>query len=105
MKKSFVNESSSSKEILWFFSVLIAVYLLMLIILGTWSGKEPKPFDVQETAVTGLKSTKTKSRPIGFVYANTLARIAEYLTQKPEGYLSNDVTPPGLFLDNIRSWE
>jgi hypothetical protein len=31
--------------------------------------------------------------------------VAETLLEKPGGYLTNDVTPPSVFLDNIPSWE
>jgi len=43
--------------------------------------------------------------PIGYVYTNTLAHIAEVLLHKSGGYITNDVAPPGVFLDNISNWE
>lgn len=43
--------------------------------------------------------------PVGYVFTNTLAHIAEVLLHKPGGYLSNDVAPPGVILDDIPSWE
>jgi hypothetical protein len=35
----------------------------------------------------------------------TLITVAETLLNKPGGYLSNDVMPPGIYLDNIPNWE
>jgi hypothetical protein len=35
----------------------------------------------------------------------TAIRMTETLLDKPGGYLSNDVTPPGVYLDNIPNWE
>jgi hypothetical protein len=35
----------------------------------------------------------------------TAIRIGETLLNKPGGYLSNDITPPGVYLDNIPNWE
>jgi hypothetical protein len=42
---------------------------------------------------------------IGYSTTDTLIRVAETLLEKPGGYLTNDVTPPSVFLDNIPSWE
>ena len=102
-----MTESSEarSKGILWFFGTLAGITILVLFILGAWWGMEPETFDVNEEAVKRMEATNSTSMPIGFVYTNTLAHMAEVLMEKPGGYISNDVAPPGLFLDNIRSWE
>lgn len=76
-----------------------------MIVLGGWWGIEPDVFDVHEEAIARMEETHIETMPIGFVYSNTLAHIAQVLMEKPGGYISNDVSPPGLFLDNIRSWE
>lgn len=99
------EEEAKSKGILWFFGVLAGTTLLVLIILGQWWGAEPSRFDVNEEAVEYMQQSGNDNMPIGFVYTNTLAHIVEILMNKPGGYISNDVAPPGLFLDNIRSWE
>jgi hypothetical protein len=90
---------------MWFFGTLLSVTIIVLVVLGGWWGVEPDTFNVQEAAVERMEATNTKTMPIGFVYTNTLAHMAEVLMEKPGGYISNDVAPPGLFLDNIRSWE
>src|SRR5690606_8123731 len=41
----------------------------------------------------------------GAMTTATLIEVAETLLEKPGGYLSNDVMPPGLYLDNIPNWE
>jgi Uncharacterized protein conserved in bacteria len=41
----------------------------------------------------------------GFTTVETLKTVAGTLLSKPGGYLSNDRFPPGIFLDNIPSWE
>jgi len=79
---------------------LVLVYLLITGVLGIyWSG-EPDPFDVkavnQQDATNPVVGTGTTSALIG---------IAEVLLEKPGGYLTNDLTPPGVWLDNIPSWE
>jgi len=42
---------------------------------------------------------------VGYSTTDTLIRVAEMLLEKPGGYLNNDVMPPGVFLDNVPSWE
>ena len=57
-------------------------------------------FWVNEKPSAGAASTV-----IGYSTADTLVRVAETLLDKPGGYLSNDIMPPSVFLDNIPSWE
>ncbi len=99
------HEDAKSKGILWAFGSFLGVVLLILIILGEWWGSEPDLFNVQEEAVKRMEVTHTDQMPIGYVYTNTLAHIAEVLMYKPGGYISNDVAPPGVLLDNIQNWE
>lgn len=105
MTASTALEDARSKGIIWFFGALLSISLIAIFILGAWWGSEPKTFPVREQAVKYMKKSKTDTMAIGFVYTNTLAHIAEVLMNKPGGYISNDVAPPGLFLDNIRAWE
>ena len=42
---------------------------------------------------------------VGYSTADTLVRMVDTMLNKPGGYLSNDVFPPGLVLDNIPNWE
>ena len=105
MSKNTVEDDAKSKGILWFFGALVGISILVLFFLGAWWGSEPDVFDVREEAKIRLEKTGAKNIPLGYVYTNTLAHMVEVLMEKPGGYISNDVAPPGLFLDNIRSWE
>ncbi len=42
---------------------------------------------------------------VGSTTTVALITVAETLLNKPGGYLSNDVSPPGIYLDNIPNWE
>jgi len=42
---------------------------------------------------------------IGYATTDTLIRVAETMLDKPGGFLTNDMTPPSVFLDNIPNWE
>jgi hypothetical protein len=74
--------------------------LLLAVLLGVcwyWS-REPAPLWVKwesqgQPAVTGFATT------------DTLIEVARTLLDKPGGYLSNDILPPGVLLDNIPNWE
>jgi hypothetical protein len=98
-------EDAKSKGILWGFGAMIAVITVVMLLLGEWWSREPEQFNVQDEAIERMNVTHTDEMPIGFVYANTLAHIADVILFKTGGYLTNDVAPPGLFCDNIQSWE
>jgi len=42
---------------------------------------------------------------VGYTTVETLKEVVGTLLNKPGGYLSNDIFPPGLWLDNMPSWE
>ncbi len=105
MASSDSLEDEKSRGILWSFGVLVLLTLLILLFLGAWWSIEPKQFSIQEEAMERAKLTKTTDIPLGYTYTNTLAHIAEVLLHKQGGYLTNDVAPPGVLLDNIPSFE
>ncbi len=120
-----------SKGILWGFGVLSLVIVVILLILGAWWGSEPGQFNIQDEARKRVEESKLETghhgqeaahepaanttaaeeelevseMPIGYTYTNTLAHIAEVLLHKSGGYITNDVAPPGVLLDNISNWE
>jgi hypothetical protein len=107
-------EDTKSRGILWTFNAFIGLVLLALILLGVWWGEEPDVFDVEKEAIKRYSQEEMEGAelayqlddlPVGYVYTNTLAHIAEVLMHKPGGYLTNDVSPPGVLLDNVPSWE
>lgn len=95
-----VGESSIPKYIL----LIVMLYLLVAVILGIIWSFEPKPFDVQE--YTNQRALELNQKPV-VGYATTAATIgiAETLLDKRGGYLSNDLFPPGIWLDNMPNWE
>jgi hypothetical protein len=85
---------------LWKAITAYALLALLLINLGFgwyWS-RTPDVFWVNQTP-SGSTSI------VGYATTDTLIRVAETLLDKPGGYLSNDVMPPSVFLDNIPNWE
>ncbi|OOV86509.1 MULTISPECIES: DUF2333 family protein [Oceanospirillales] len=85
----------------------LAVYLVGAVGVGWYWSQEPDSFSVAENAraEAQLHGHTDKAGTIGYATTTTLVRIAETLLDKPGGYLANDRLPPGLWLDNIPSWE
>jgi len=83
---------------------LVVVYMLITIGLGIYWSDQPEIWNVkrvveQDAAALG------KQPQVGFATTSTLIRLTETLLQKPGGYLSNDVAPPGIWMDNMSNWE
>lgn len=83
---------------------LVLVYVVAMLVLGWLWSSEPEIFDVRERANVRAEAMGVDN-VIGFTTAATLVEITETLLHKPGGYLSNDLLPPGLLLDNMPSWE
>jgi len=77
---------------------LVLVYLLICLVVGWYWSREP---DLSPLVV------RADDRPMvsGEYTARTLHSLMGELLSKPGGYLSNDVAPPGLWLDNMPNWE
>ncbi|RLA33946.1 MAG: DUF2333 domain-containing protein [Gammaproteobacteria bacterium] len=94
------NTTPATDKPLW---VRIATYsgvVLLVFMLGLawyWS-RTPDVFWINEKADGDRVVT-------GYATTDTLMRVASTMLDKPGGYLSNDVMPPSVFLDNIPNWE
>ena len=77
---------------------LVGVLLILLLIISIYFSREPDIFWVN-------RSADTDTAIVGLSTTDTLIRVAETMLDKQGGYLTNDKTPPGVYLDNIPSWE
>ena len=98
-------EHTHARTFFWSLGVFAGIVLIAIIVVAEWWSIEPKEFNVTTEAVKRGKQKTPDKLPVGYVYTNTLAHIAEVLMDKPGGYITNDASPPGMFLDNITSWE
>jgi hypothetical protein len=73
--------------------------------IGFYWSREPSGFEVKDIAAEAASVKNPKELPLGYTYTSTLIEIAETLLHKPGGFLTNDVFPPSVFLDNIPNWE
>ncbi|MFJ3430486.1 MULTISPECIES: DUF2333 family protein [Pseudomonas] len=85
-------------------AVLVAIFIVVNLGLGWYWSQEPDLFPVQQNAQLAAEKDGKQMVP-GFTTVETLKTVAGTLLNKPGGYLSNDRFPPGIFLDNIPSWE
>ncbi len=81
----------------WLWRILLAglgVYLIIALVLGLlWNSEPDLPEQPQKGIVTGAATTQT------------LINLGNTILQKPGGFLSNDVSLPGVWMDNIPNWE
>jgi hypothetical protein len=85
--------------------MLSIVFIVVFLAIAEYWGEEPDRFDVIATASKDGKVKDAKQLPLGYTYATTVIQVAETLLTKPGGFLVNDMFPPGVFEDNMPSWE
>lgn len=87
----------------------VVVAAVLLSFLGMYWSSEPDQFDVVATAKEKAAErgylNNSKKLVVGYTTASTLHTIMETLLDKPGGFISNDILPPGLFMDNMPAWE
>ena len=93
-----------SNSLLLYAPVLIAGYLLLAIGVGVYWSSEPDQFSVVDNA-RAIAVERQSAVVVGSVTTTTLITVADTLMQKPGGFISNDIMPPGVWLDNIANWE
>jgi hypothetical protein len=78
--------------------VVFALLLLVFGAVGWYWSREPDRF---------LVAVDSEAAPdvTGYRTVDTLIRAIDWMLDKPGGYITNDVTPPGLWLDNMPSFE
>lgn len=82
----------------------LAIIALLLWIVSIWWGSPPAAYDVKTKVLATAKINSHKIVP-GYITTTTLIDVTSWLIEKPGGFFSNDVTPPGLFMDNMPSFE
>jgi len=83
---------------------VIIIVTLVLWLLSIWWGWMPSTYDVK--ARTQEEATISNSEIVpGYATTTALIDITTWLVDKPGGFLSNDMTPPGLLMDNMPAFE
>lgn len=80
----------------WIIASVSFVLVIIFFLVFYWNS-EPDMFDVRADG---------NQKPVtGVTLTNTLHKVGSSLLDKPGGYLSNDVIPPSVFMDDMPSWE
>lgn len=86
------------KVVLW----ILLAYFIFTVGLGIYWSSEP---DVMDSVAPAAAGESSESYRTGVATTAALINVSRTLLDKPGGYLTNDITPPGVWLDNIPSWE
>jgi len=108
--KLYRVQNLKEKGLIWSIGLLLITSLLVCCVLAFLWSREPDLFNVNEQteqviSTLNNKTSKNNKKVVGVATTATVIAIAETLLHKPGGYLTNDVTPPGYFLDNMPNWE
>lgn len=94
------NENSLFKRV----SFVLLFFVFAIYLLGVYWSFEPDLMPVEDDLAYRVDG-QSKQLIVGYTTVLTTEKVANKLLDKNGGYLSNDVLPPSLFLDNIPSWE
>ncbi|WP_414828508.1 DUF2333 family protein [Alteromonas sp. H39] len=87
----------------WIGLVVLILFVIFWLIGVYWSS-EPDTFSM-ETKVQEASTGFDHQSVAGYTMTTSLIEVTRTLLDKPGGYLSNDVMPPSIFLDNMPAWE
>lgn len=79
------------------------LYLVGALLLGIHWSQPPAQASVE--SIDATYGPKERTGAVGNATVGALLHVTESLLNKPGGYLSNDVSPPGVWLDNMPNWE
>ena len=82
----------------------LVLYIIIALIFSYLWSSEAEPFSVSHNTQEIANELGVKP-VIGFATSVTLMTLMDTLLEKPGGYLSNDLLPPGVWLDNVPNWE
>ena len=93
----------STRDLLRPIALGLLVYLLLILLLMFIWDFEPESFNVEGVARKYLPAEA--ELVTGDVTTAALIEVMTVMLEKRGGYLSNDILPPGVLMDNIPNWE
>lgn len=82
---------------------LLALVFCLWLLSIFWS-QDPEITDIRALAAEQAREAGVNPVP-GYTITTAAIHVATTLLDKPGGYLSNDMLPPGLLMDNMPAWE
>ena len=97
-----ISQLSDRARLLWFGipSLIVVATLTAMFFLN----HEPEPFNPIARATLHAQAHGHKVVP-GYTTTSTLIETVDVMLHKRGGYMSNDIMPPWVFLDNVPNWE
>ncbi len=95
----------------WRIALLIGTLCVVIGIVMFMFSSEPDPVTPEEAINQYLSADKVEGEGTPIAHKTGVAitamtiHLIDNLQHKTGGYLSNDVTPPGILMDNIPAWE
>jgi hypothetical protein len=78
--------------------------VLILLMITAWWNNTPDNFSPVQNA-NHIAAERGREIVTGYVSTATLITLINALLDKPGGYLSNDIMPPSIWMDNVPNWE
>lgn len=112
-KVAGLYKPSTWREKGWLWRILLIIGTLIALIVGLmlWWSRVPAPITANEALVKYLPADKlaadgqVQDIKTGAALTAMTIHLIDSLQDKSGGYLSNDVTPPGILMDNMPEWE
>lgn len=98
--RSFTDDVNDGRPWLKLALTVGILLLLLLSIWGWFKSQEPEVFDVSVRSQTYVAPQSLKVSGVA-----TVVSLLEIMEELLDGYVSNDVFPPGVWLDNRANWE
>lgn len=97
-------ERSATGTLLRIASGVVTGLVILTGAIGWWWDSEPSHFDVRAKALEHAASANQQV-VTGYITTTAVIELADTILSKRGGYLSNDLLPPGVWMDNIPEWE
>lgn len=94
---------NENKSLIKSIAVGLLVLLVIMLALMIYWDSEPDLFDVKQQSQ--YRNQGSPDYVTGYVTTTAMIEVADTLLHKRGGYLSNDIMPPSIFMDNIPNWE
>lgn len=92
------------KRHLWLWGGIVGGLVLLNLILMFWFNHEPPRFDPKQASLEHA-ARHGHEAVVGYTTTATLIEVMQTLLDKRGGYMSNDIMPPWVLLDNMPNWE
>jgi len=102
MFRSSITTVLRRKALHWL--VLPSLLLVVLICMMWWWDKEEPLYDNVAQTRVGAEA-RGEQVVVGTLTTDALVQVVDRMLHKRGGYLSNDMLPPGVLMDNMPNWE